>query len=410
MQPHLRKSDAFEQAWVALATCPRCHGNVVDHVPLHPVAAAFETTGPVFLEPASAQIAIQTDRRGKIDQNEARRLIQSLWQKPGVVSIDDPAMTLDRFTMQPGELVRRPGHPVCMRLMIKLVEVHDRQPTRFRYGNCQGRLAAVGRPHNADSRSENIKLHGAISWVANAVAAIVKRLRAKSNADGRSVPASALRGRTGAQRAARPASCENGTGGQMIIRAPKIVLRDFESADRAPFVAYQMDPRYLRLYDLEADPARADNLFDIFISWRSEYPRRNFQLGVFDANTGRLCGCAGLRVRAEDQATAVLGIELAPSEWGRYRLALDVATLLVRHGFDDLHLQRIIGNTASGNRRVEKLARWFGARIIDRRDGPEWMQARGWQEVDWAITCDEWRHSSWREKSTPRSVRRSSFP
>lgn len=195
----------------------------------------------------------------------------------------------------------------------------------------------------------------------------------------------------------------------MIICAPRIVLRDFESADRAPFVAYQMDPRYLRLYDLEADPTRADQLFDLFRSWRSEYPRRNFQLGVFDDKTGRLCGCAGLRVRTEDPATAVLGIELAPSEWGRYRLALDVATLLVERGFEVLGLQMIIGDTASGNRRVEKLARLFGARIIDRRDGPEWMQARGWQEVDWAITRDEWRHSSWREKITPRSFSRRSF-
>jgi hypothetical protein len=29
----------------------------------------------------------------------------------------------------------------------------------------------------------------------------------------------------------------------MIIAPPRVTLRDFEAADRAAFVAYQMDPR-----------------------------------------------------------------------------------------------------------------------------------------------------------------------
>ena len=94
----------------------------------------------------------------------------------------------------------------------------------------------------------------------------------------------------------------------------------------------------------------------------------------------------------------MLGIELAPSDWGRYRIALDVTTRLVEHGFNTLRLRMIVGDTASGNERVAKLARWFGARIIDRRDGPEWMHARGWQEVDWALTRGQWQQSAQRRK------------
>lgn len=186
----------------------------------------------------------------------------------------------------------------------------------------------------------------------------------------------------------------------MIISTPRIILRDFEPADRAAFVAYQMDPRYRRLYDLDDDPARANDLFDLFARWRREAPRRNFQLGVFDAVANRLCGCAGLRERSEDPKAAALGIELAPSDWGRYRIALDVAACLVEHGFSTLRLQMIVGDTASGNQRVEKLARWFGARIVARRDGPEWMDVRGWKEVDWALTRDEWQHSDQRRRIT----------
>ena len=176
------------------------------------------------------------------------------------------------------------------------------------------------------------------------------------------------------------------------INTSRVTLRDFDPADREAFVAYQMDPRYRRLYNLSDDPARAEELFDLFASWQVEIPRRNFQFGIFDPPTDRLCGCAGLRVRKGDRETAVLGIELAPSEWGRYRLALDTAECLIEHGFETMKLQMIVGDTASGNKRVEKLARWFGASIIDHHNGPQWMRARGWQEVDWALTVEEWRN------------------
>lgn len=186
----------------------------------------------------------------------------------------------------------------------------------------------------------------------------------------------------------------------MIIGTDRIILRDFTADDRTAFVGYQMDPRYRRLYDFGNDTSRASELFDLFASWRDEVPRFNYQFGVFDAATHRLCGCAGLRQRPDDRKTAVLGIELAPTDWGRYRVALDIATCLLDFGFDTLGLRMVVGDTASGNRRVEKLASWFGARIIDRRNGPGWMGARGWQEVDWALTRDEWNRSDQRRRAT----------
>ena len=178
----------------------------------------------------------------------------------------------------------------------------------------------------------------------------------------------------------------------VLIELPRFLLRDFTSADRAAFVAYQMDPRYLDLYDLSgSDPGRAERLFDLFVEWQGGEPRRNFQIGVFDLATGRLLGCAGLRRTGDD--IAVFGIELAPSEWGRFRIAIDVAAALMEHGFRTLGLQTIMGDTASGNRRVEKLARFFGAEITARRPGPDWMRMRGWQEVDWSLSRVAWERS-----------------
>lgn len=186
----------------------------------------------------------------------------------------------------------------------------------------------------------------------------------------------------------------------MLIRTPRFVLRDLVETDRAEFTAYQMDPRYRRLYGYDdADDKRPHELFDLFIGWQQDRPRQNFQIGIFDSATGRLCGCAGLRASEQPKGTAVLGIELAPRDWGRYRMAVEVASALIEHGFHTLGLSAIVGDTSSGNTRVEKLARWFGASMVARRDGADWMTARGWQEVDWALSRDDWANSQRRHAS-----------
>lgn len=177
----------------------------------------------------------------------------------------------------------------------------------------------------------------------------------------------------------------------MFVQTPRFALRDFQATDRAAFVAYHVDPRYQLLYDLsDAGEGGAQDLFDLFLAWQQERPRRNFQVGIFDPGCARLLGCAGLRTANQSAGTAVLGIELAPENWGRYRLAMDVAGALIEYGFRNLDLRTIVGSTSSGNTRVEKLARWFGAEIVGRREGPDWMTARGWQELHWCLRLDSW--------------------
>lgn len=180
----------------------------------------------------------------------------------------------------------------------------------------------------------------------------------------------------------------------MFIQTARLVLRDFLPSDCQAFVAYQSDARYRRLYDISnGGDQRARELFDLFLSWQQEVPRQNLQIGIFERDSGRLCGCAGLRKAGAAEGTAVLGIELTPDDWGRYRLAIEVAAVLINHGFGALGLHRIVGDTASGNKRVEKLARWFGAEVVAQRPGPKWMAARGWSEVDWALTREGWAQS-----------------
>lgn len=177
---------------------------------------------------------------------------------------------------------------------------------------------------------------------------------------------------------------------KITINCGRFMLREFTETDRAAFNAYQNDARYRQLYDFDDSTERSNQLFDMFLQWQQEEPRVNIQLAICEIATGKLLGCGGLRKKNDD--VAVLGLELAPSEWGRYRLALDASHALLQFGFENLKLAAIIGNTASGNHRIEKLARWFGARIVARRPGPDWMQARGREEVDWEIRRETWGH------------------
>jgi [ribosomal protein S5]-alanine N-acetyltransferase len=186
---------------------------------------------------------------------------------------------------------------------------------------------------------------------------------------------------------------------EMRIETRRFSLRDFSDADRQSFIDYQLDPRYRRLYDrIDADAEHPARLFDLFMAWQSQNPRQNLQIGIFERTTSRLCGCAGLRRAGKPEGTAVLGLELTPDDWGRHGAAVEVAGALLEHGFLALGLHTIVGDTASGNSRVDKLARWFGAAVVGRRDGPPWMTARGWQEVEWALSRDAWHASPARRR------------
>lgn len=178
------------------------------------------------------------------------------------------------------------------------------------------------------------------------------------------------------------------------IGTSRLRLRDFVPADRAAFVAYQCDPRYSRLYGYDDARGQAEALFDRFLDWQRDTPRPNIQLGIFDRATGRLCGSAGLRIRAADRSEAMFGIELAPADWGRYAVALTASACLIDYGFETLGLRTIAGETASGNHRVARLAQWFGATETERRPGADWMTERGWEEVVWTLTADGWKTSS----------------
>ncbi|MGH8488532.1 MAG: GNAT family N-acetyltransferase [Gammaproteobacteria bacterium] len=177
----------------------------------------------------------------------------------------------------------------------------------------------------------------------------------------------------------------------MEIVTKRFLLRDFIEGDFPAFAAYHADPRSLEFYGAEeAKPGHARELLDLFETWAGEQPRRNYQLAIIQRNESQLLvGCCGLRSVDPEAGKAELGIELAPQYWGRYRYAIEVMWALVEFGFGSLELKEICGGTVSVNSRIARLASSFGAVAVT-RPTPAWMVAKGWSQVEWRVTREQW--------------------
>lgn len=177
----------------------------------------------------------------------------------------------------------------------------------------------------------------------------------------------------------------------MELRTRRFLLRDFFHADMAAFEAYHNDPRSREFYGAEESaPKHPRKLVALFMAWAEAQPRVNYQLAIIKPGAVQaLVGCGGLRCENAEPGTGELGIELAPAYWGRYAYANEVMFALAEFGFDTLGLKMIYGETVSANSRVARLLSAFGA-TANIRQTPGWMVDKGWTQVEWQITRQQW--------------------
>lgn len=177
----------------------------------------------------------------------------------------------------------------------------------------------------------------------------------------------------------------------MELVTRRFILRDFEDGDTAAFEGYHNDPRSREFYGSEQDNAKhARELIGLFKAWAAEQPRLNYQLAIILRDSPQvLVGCCGLRCANTEAGTAELGIELAPEYWGRYAYAVEVMQALAMFGFDTLELHTIYGGTVSANSRIARLVEALGATAVT-RTAPDWMSSKGWTQVEWRMTRQQW--------------------
>ena len=180
----------------------------------------------------------------------------------------------------------------------------------------------------------------------------------------------------------------------MQFETDRLVLREFTARDVPAVLAYQSDPRYLRLYPW-TQRTRQDvaEFVQMFISQQKQRPRTKFQLAVELKDTFQLIGTCGIRMASANAHQADIGYELAPEQWGR-GYATEAARALLHFGFTELRVHRIwswcIAENTGSVRVLEKLGMRREGRLRDN----EYFKGRWWDTLQFAILEYEWRAQS----------------
>jgi [ribosomal protein S5]-alanine N-acetyltransferase len=126
--------------------------------------------------------------------------------------------------------------------------------------------------------------------------------------------------------------------GHVFVAGTRIALREWLLSDAEAVLAYAGDPdvgRYLIRgpAELRAEPAMA-------MSEAQKQPRTDYALAVVERERDAVIGSAEVYVDGVRHHRGELGYILRRDLWGR-GLGADIATLLLRLGFDTLGLHRL---------------------------------------------------------------------
>lgn len=176
----------------------------------------------------------------------------------------------------------------------------------------------------------------------------------------------------------------------MILRTPRLILREFTAEDWQASHAYQQDPRYLRFYDRdEVTERQAQAIIYTFILWQGEQPRSKAQLAITLADTGELIGNAGLRRDSAADPVADMGYELAPAHWGR-GYATEAARAMIGMGFGEWGVERIHAHCVAENEASARVLRKAGLRQEACLRDHQWFKDQYWDVLIFGMTRADW--------------------
>lgn len=127
----------------------------------------------------------------------------------------------------------------------------------------------------------------------------------------------------------------------MLLRTPRLILREFEETDLPAVHEFGSDPevyRYQRFGPRTLEQSREYVLRAIARS--REQPRRHYEAVVILKAEQRVIGACRLTVSDGENRQGDIGYDLNRGQWGK-GLGTEAAWRLVSFGFDELKLHRI---------------------------------------------------------------------
>ena len=184
----------------------------------------------------------------------------------------------------------------------------------------------------------------------------------------------------------------------MSIETPRLTLREFLVGDWPAVLAYQSDPRYLRLYAwTERSEADVQAFVAGFVASHAVEPRLKYQLAITLRDRGELIGNCGIRLAGPGARNADLGYEVAPEHWGR-GYATEAARAMVGFGFEELGLHRVRAECVPENAASRRVMEKLGMRREGRLRQTQRYKGRWWDTLVYGMLEDEWRADRVRDR------------
>jgi RimJ/RimL family protein N-acetyltransferase len=175
------------------------------------------------------------------------------------------------------------------------------------------------------------------------------------------------------------------------VRGERLLLRPLAVSDADALLAYRSRDDVCRYVPFEP-MSRDDILERIAGQWaRTELTDEGqaLTLGAQVGETGELAGDVMLFWHSREHAGGELGYVLNPALGGR-GYATEAANLMLRLGFEELGLHRIVARIDERNEASVRLARRLGMRQEARLVSNELFKGEWSNELDFAMLADEW--------------------
>ena len=174
------------------------------------------------------------------------------------------------------------------------------------------------------------------------------------------------------------------------LDSERLILRRFNDADLAPFLAYLNDPLVARYQSWESyteQAARAAIASQQGLDPGT--PNKWFTFALELKETGALVGHVALSVREETRQQAEIGFTLARSFHGK-GLGFEAARRVLDYAFDELKLHRVVAITDCENASSVALLERLGMRREGHFIQNIWFKGKWGDEYQYAILRDEW--------------------
>ncbi|MFB6524992.1 MULTISPECIES: GNAT family N-acetyltransferase [unclassified Streptomyces] len=152
----------------------------------------------------------------------------------------------------------------------------------------------------------------------------------------------------------------------VTLETSRLVLRRWREDDVAPMAAIHADPEVMR-WIRDGSVRDEQQTRSGIQAWESEWDARGFGLFAVEIrSTGELAGFTGLSVPAylpEVLPAVEVGWRLGRSHWGQ-GLATEAAAAVVRFGFEERRLERIVSVAQVGNDASERIMTKLGMRPL----------------------------------------------